>query len=145
MTQLRPQQPNRLQLHQALPVHVHRLQTEADLAQVEQVPRHEAPLEGQDTTEQRHLALLAHAVHQGTRARVFLHLEIINLPPRAIGSWSVPSPTPWTLTTTARPRQGPSWRWVARRGSSLPRQISKHQIKELSLNEFCCLLRTPDQ
>ena len=49
-------------------MHVHRLQTEADLAQVEQVPRHEAPLEGQDTTEQRHLALLAHAVHQGTKA-----------------------------------------------------------------------------
>ena len=52
---------------QTLPVHVHRLQTEAHLPQVEQVPGNEAPMERQVQIEQCDLEMLAHAVHQGSQ------------------------------------------------------------------------------
>ena len=44
-------------------VHVHRVSPEADFAEVEQVSWDEASLEGQDSAEQCHLAMLAYAVH----------------------------------------------------------------------------------
>ena len=37
-------------------------QTEADVAQVESLQRHSAAMERQDSAEQRHLAMLAHAM-----------------------------------------------------------------------------------
>ena len=44
-------------------VHVDRVSPEADVAEVEQVSWDEASLEGQDSAEQCHLAMLAYAVH----------------------------------------------------------------------------------
>lgn len=44
-------------------MHVPGLQAEADVAQVEPVQRHSLKMEGEDTTQQCHLAVLAHAVH----------------------------------------------------------------------------------
>ena len=46
-------------------VHVDRVSPEADVAEVEQVSWDEASLEGQDSAEQCHLAMLAYAVHKG--------------------------------------------------------------------------------
>lgn len=42
--------------------HLDLFQTEADIAQVESLQRHQTEMEGQDQTEQRDLEMLAHAM-----------------------------------------------------------------------------------
>lgn len=42
--------------------HLDLFQTEADIAQVESLQRHQTEMEGQNQTEQRNLEMLAHAV-----------------------------------------------------------------------------------
>ena len=57
-------------------MHVDRVSPEADVAEVEQVSWDEASLEGQDSAEQCHLAMLAYAVHKG-----YHHLSSTSIQP----------------------------------------------------------------
>ena len=46
-------------------MHVHCLQTEADLTKMEPFSWYETSVERQNSTQQRYMALLAHAVYKG--------------------------------------------------------------------------------
>lgn len=45
-------------------MHVLGIQTKINVSKMESVQRNSTEMEGQNSTEQRHLAVLAHAIHQ---------------------------------------------------------------------------------